>query len=107
MLYRTPDSDEFGFEDEYDELEAMRDFVQNVSETTTPGNMMDTLVVLANICEYRALMYSMTDAKTAKWYRRAMFAFRIILEELVDENAQPNIKLEDLGLYFPEPHITH
>ena len=76
----------------------MRDYAQNVFAGTDPHDVMDTLLMLANVCEMRALV----DPLRAEWWEKAGEGLRAVLLFLNESYALPNVKLENPMLYFPE-----
>lgn len=76
----------------------MREYAQNVMESSDPNDVMDTLLMLANVCEMRAL----TDPAHNEWWGNASQCVRAILLMLNGPHALPNAKLENPMLYFPE-----
>jgi hypothetical protein len=98
MLYRASDPSDGGFNNAQEEFEAMRDYAQNVFETGNANDIMDTLLMLANVCAMRALL----DPLRKAWWVRAEECIRAILMLLNTPGAAPNVKLENPMLYFPD-----
>jgi hypothetical protein len=98
MLYRASRPSDEGFENAQEEFDAMRDYAQNIFATSDPNDVMDTFLMLANVCEMRALL----DPVHGEWWSRAGECARAVLVMLNDTHALPNAKLENPMLYFPE-----
>jgi hypothetical protein len=101
MLYRVSQAAESGFADAAEEFEAMRDHAQEMMTTADQNDIMDTLVMLANVCEFRALS-APTTPEQAIWWSNAAALARAMLHMLNGPRAAPNAKLENPMLYFPD-----
>lgn len=101
MLYRMRSAEDAGFESPQEEYDAMREYTQGMIDTYTPHDILDTLVALTNVCEYRALLASL-DPSIAEWWQRSAILMRATAEILNSPSAAPNAKLENPMLYFPD-----
>lgn len=107
MEYRTTVPDEHGYEDEDDEFDAMSDYIHTLMDRSAAIDIMDTLLILANICEARALLQQ-PDKPSADWYSQLGTTLRGVLgDTTTSDYALPNSKLENPLLYFPIPEGTH
>jgi exoribonuclease II len=112
MEYRTSDDEfEFDCEDAEEEQEVMQAFVEQVNQRSAE-DMVDTLLIMANICEARALRMAM-GAGVGEWYGRLGSLIRSVLDNATstDNNTfaltQPNVKYDNPVLYFPEATTLH
>jgi len=103
VVYRVSQSAEEGFETPQAEYEAMHDYAQNMLVSTDPNDVMDTLCMLANVCEFRAL--AAFPHPIASWWFRAASVARASLLALNTSYAKPNAKIENQALYFPDVEI--
>ena len=103
MEYRCPKCADSGFDDAHEEYAAMRNFAQNILARTNANDIMDTLLVMANVCETRAL-FSTANPEFAEWYGKTANMLRAVLVILnrLNDDARPNIKLENPLLYLPD-----
>ena len=99
--YRQSSPQEDGFLDAQDEFEAMRDYAQKLLTHTDPHDIMDTLLMIANVCESRALQSECVPF-LAEWYLNMANTMRAVMETLSTPFALPNEKLENPELYFPD-----
>lgn len=108
MNYRLSTAVTNGFEDEQDELAAMRDYIQTMMRKSGPLDFVDSILILANICEERALIYS-RHRNLARWYTRTAVLMRGALEILSHDKTDflPQAKLENPVLYFPDVEHAH
>ena len=94
------------FETEEEEHEATRAFVQEMIGETTRETVMDSVLMLANICEMRAnLIYGAPRAEnwhldTAKILRTAI----AVISQLPN-SVGPDERLENPNLYWPDMDI--
>lgn len=103
IIYRVSQSADDGFETPQAEYESMRDYAQNMLASTDPNDVMDTLCMLANVCEFRALAAS--PHPIANWWAGAASCARASMAALNTSYAKPNAKLENQALYFPDVEI--
>lgn len=96
------------YESEEEEFEAMRDYIAMLMANTDPSNMLDSLLIMANVCEQRALLATY-NPPLALWYRTTAQALRACLTIVSRGVDAPhaNPKLENPLLYFPEPKDYH
>lgn len=108
MQYRTSKPVDDGFDDEDEEQEAMRDYVLTLMNRTGPNDIADTMLIISNICEQRALLNEM-NSPLAQWYAAMGKMMRISLDNLTEASsvARPNDKLENPYLYFPDMKLAH
>lgn len=108
MEYRTVTPADNGFEDEADERAALRGFIQDMMQKAGPADLLDTVLVVTNICELRALLHSQ-DAELHRWYRNTALMLRSALDIVAGKPAhyKPLDKLEDQSFYFPDTDVTH
>lgn len=104
LIYRVSQSAEEGFETSQEEYEAMREYAQNMLASTDPNDIMDTLCMMANACEFRALE-SGDNPPVSRWWYNAAAVARLGLHLLNGPLAKPNAKLENPALYFPDVEI--
>jgi hypothetical protein len=102
MQYRTTIPQEQGFDTEYEETAAVREFIQGIMEKSGPGDLLDSILVVVNICEQRALVSE--DGDLHRWYISTSQILRRTLDLLaMDLNDYcPAAKLENPMLYFPQ-----
>lgn len=101
MLYRRTTAEEAGFETPEDEYSAMRDYAQHILTDTDPNDVLDTLLIMANVCEQRAILSGASPA-ISQWYLRVAQVTRAAIMLLNTPFAAPNAKLENPLLYFPD-----
>lgn len=97
-MYRATQPSDEGYDTPQEEFNAMREFAQNALTTSDPHDVMDTLLMLANVCEMRTLL----DPLHKEWWDNAAQCMRAILMMLNTPTACPNAKLENPMLYFPD-----
>lgn len=101
MQYRYTLATDDGFENPQQEYDAMREYAQTVLARTDPDDIMDTIVVMANVCEARSLETNVVP-EMAGWYKKTANIMRAVLLILGESAARPNVKLENPLLYFPD-----
>jgi hypothetical protein len=108
MEYRQDTPEQHGFTSEQEEYVGMREQIQDIMEHSCPEDVIDMLLILANICDYRSLM-SEPDGKTASWYTMTKYMLRNILSvaDRIPSGPRPNFKLENQSLYWPDTEQTH
>jgi hypothetical protein len=108
MEYRQESHERHGYESEADEYEGMRNYIQTLMGNSGPDEVIDMFVVLANVCDYRA-MATLADKQTSGWYRMVELMCREAVKVLanVPNGPRPNIKLENAGLYWPDIEQSH
>jgi hypothetical protein len=106
LIYRTTVPAEGGFANAEDEREAIYEHIQGLSETAGPDEIMDTLLVMVNICAMRAILYS-PNARMSDWYLHVSDTIRKALGDCTRSFARPNVMLEDATLYYPDSGIAH
>ena len=99
--YRESNPLEEGFISDQDEFEAMRDFAQHMLHMTDPNDILDTLLLIANVCETRA-MGANSVPDIAEWYQKVAILIRVSVDSLQTTFALPNAKIENPALYFPD-----
>lgn len=103
MEYRTARHADHGFQSEDAHIAAQREQIQQTMWSSGPNEILDTMVVFANICEQRAIVFS-TDRKLGGWYLLMGKLLRGLLQLASWKNgpglAQEN--LENPVLYFPD-----
>jgi hypothetical protein len=104
MQYRTALPQEKGFDSEEEELVTMRANVQDLmTYAADPAKLLDSVLVVACVCEQRALAYA-SIPPLADWYTFTALLLRQALEFITtgDQNTiRPDVKLENPLLYFP------
>lgn len=106
MEYRSSDPQRFGFDDEREAVNALHGYVQGVMARTDPDDIMDTLVMMANICEIRSVLSASPELRT--WYANAQKFTRAMLRHMGETDiARPDVGLENPTLYYPESTHTH
>ena len=108
MEYRKVPPAENGFETAEDQLNALRVGVQHTMYTTGPNELLDLLVVIANICEQRTLIYK-NHKNLSNWYLLLGVLTRGSLELTthMKDGPRPQLDLEDPRLYFPDVEYLH
>lgn len=108
MEYRRVPPAENGFENVDEQLTALRGGVQHTMYTTGPNELLDLLVVIANICEQRTLIYK-NHKELSGWYNLLGLLTRGSLEltTTMKDGPRPQIDLEDPSLYFPDVEHIH
>ena len=106
MEYRSTTPEENGYDNETEEDNGLREFVQSTLYRTGPNDMLDELLVLANICELRALLSTHAPALT-EWYATVSVLLRETLEALCKGKFKPLDKLERQDFYFPDTENVH
>lgn len=104
--YRTSVPTEDGYENADDEREAIFTYIQGLAENAGPDEMMDTLLVMVNLCAMRAILHG-PDRQMSGWYEHVSTTIRKALSECTRSFAKPNVLLEDASLYYPDPGIPH
>lgn len=104
--YDSPESQ--GFENEQEEYHTMREQVQDLMYHSEPEDVADMLLILANVCEYRAMVSGGNEMKSL-WYTIVQELTRGALDVVgsIKSGPRPDYKLENKGLYWPEPNQTH
>jgi hypothetical protein len=107
LEYRSPSPEDNGYEDEKDESAHLRGFIQHMMFTSGPDDLLDTLLVITNICELRALLIN--DVAVKAWYTDTAKVVRNLLDIACNKRAtfKPLDRLENQDLYFPDTGITH
>jgi hypothetical protein len=107
MEYRLVRPADNGFASAAEQVFAQRDHIQQTMYTSGPDEILDTLLVFANICEQRALVYR--DHPTlGPWYRLMSMLLRGNLEMTTGSNGpRPDLSLENPELYFPDVEHIH
>jgi len=108
MEYRQEPASAHGYDNEQDEYLGMRQHIQMMMENSQPANICDMLLILANICDYRALGAA-SSQPVSDWYNNMSAICRgsMIALERLEPSARPNIKLENQMLYWPEFEVSH
>ena len=105
LQYRTSKPADFGLETEDEEREALWINIQETLHSSGPSEFLDSMLVITNICEHRAMLQP--DTALGEWYSQLGMMLRLVLTEASTSEHAPNSKLEDGTLYFVEPEITH
>ena len=108
MEYRADAPEAHGYEDATEQLLGMRYQIQMMMEHSSPEDIIDMLLILSNICEFRATM-SAPSKPMMEWYGMVKELTRGALAVLdkVKDGARPDIKLENQLLYWPNFDQTH
>ena len=108
MEYRTTQPQENGFGDEAEEFAGMRHFIQHMMAKSAPGDLLDSVLVVVNICEQRALMTT-PHQRQSEWYKKTALFLRSALDMLAPdtEGPRPQQKMENPLLYLPDVPIFH
>ncbi len=77
-----------------------RQQVQWTMDATGPHEILDTLVVFANICEARAL--TLLDTPLGPWYQNMSNVLRAAMVLGSQSGPKPEISFENPSLYFPD-----
>ncbi len=106
MEYRTTVPDDH--EDADDEFAGMSDYVHELMGQSSSVDIMDTLLIITNICETRAILHA-PDRSASVWYTNLGNHIRDLLGRVTVESefALPNAALENPLLYYPVPETTH
>lgn len=107
LRYRRDPRDE-AFETAEEEYLALRQFVQETMQDTTPEMALDTLLMFANIFEHRA--QTSVAQPTRVWYSTMAFLLRRMLYDathLTLDAPLPNVLLENQSLYWDTPAQMH
>jgi hypothetical protein len=99
MEYRQTTPAQNGFDTEAQMLWAQRQQIQNTMEASGPNELLDTLLIVANVCEERTLVCS---PKLSEWYMAVGGMIRSVLEVATSSTARPDASLENPELYFPD-----
>lgn len=102
MNYRISSPEDYGFDDERQERRVIHANIERLQEFDAES-LLDTLLVLTKICEFRALL----DPVQQDFYKRLSEDLRVTLSNLEPTDPLPNIKLEDDFFYYPEPKELH
>lgn len=105
MEYRHLTHAQRGYESEEDELADMREHVQSLMFNTEPEDIVDGLLIVANVCENRALICLIPERK--RWYERTARMLRGLLDILSKGDPKPFSKYEQQYLYYPHTEIMH
>ena len=107
MEYRTECPSDNGFVSAADQVFAQRDQIQQTMYSSGPDEILDTLLVFANICEQRALVYH-DHPQLGPWYGLMSVVLRNNLEMMTGlTGPRPERSLENPELYFPDVERTH
>lgn len=108
MDYRYTSPADNGYDNEDDEFNGMRDYVLTLMERSGPHDLVDSLLIIANICEHRVLLFKHEPAR-ARWYARLSLLMRGALEMMnrLDDAQRPQAKLENPMLYYPVAKVYH
>jgi len=106
MEYRTTDSDEREHEAEAAERAELHDYVFGLMRTRGSNDLMDSLLICANICEARSLLHS---TESSQWYAGVGARLRSLLSDVTKESSfgLPDAVLEDPLLYYPPTDLKH
>jgi hypothetical protein len=103
MEYRTVRPAEHGFTNETEQSFAQRDSIQQTMNWSGPDELLDSLLVITNVCEQRALI-----DPAGHWYRLLAGMLRCTLEVMTKRGApRPDASLENPELYFPDMENIH
>jgi hypothetical protein len=107
MEYRATTPSDNGFDNEHEELEAMRDYIQTMMIRSSPNDLLDSLLIVVNICELRKDLS--LDKKLSAWYATTGKVFRDALDRVAIKRAEfrPQEKFENPVLYFPAQDQFH
>jgi hypothetical protein len=107
MEYRTTRPAENGYANEDEQLFATRSSIQQTMYTSGPDELLDDLLVVANVCEHRALLLS-GHPTLGTWYLLLGAMLRSTLElSTRPTGPRPDASLENPALYFPDVEMTH
>lgn len=91
------------FDSEEEEYEATRDFVQEMMNETTRETVVDSLLMLANICEMRAnLIYGAPRAENWNVDTARILRAAIAVISHMPNSVGPDERLENQNLYWPD-----
>lgn len=91
------------FDSEEEEYEATRDFIQGMMQETTRESVMDSILMLINICEMRAnMIYGAPSAEN--WHVDTARVLRAALSVVshMPNSVGPDERLENPNLYWPD-----
>ena len=98
--YRHQTPEEQGFANEAEELDALRQFVQELMFDTGQANLADSVLIITKICEFRSFF-----ELESGWYAKMAILLRQVLEQI--DAPFPKDKLELDFLYYPDLEQTH
>jgi hypothetical protein len=102
MEYRTVRPAENGFATEADQESAKHDQLQYMMSSSGPDDLLDQLLVVANICEARALFLK-EHPKLGPWYNLMGVLLRNALEMTTEPHGpRADASLENPSLYFTD-----
>jgi hypothetical protein len=99
--YRTTVPEDGDYEDDADERDALHEYVQGLMTETGSDEVMDSLLIVANLCEARALVR--INDESGAWYANVGKLIRGVMECVTTDSdfGLPDSKLEDPMLYYP------
>ncbi len=107
MVYRTVRPADNGYPNEAAQTFAQHDQIQETMYTSGPDELLDTLLVIANVCEQRALVFRSHPA-IGDWYDLTGALLRSLLEMTTyRDGPKADVSLEDPTLYFPDTNILN
>lgn len=106
MQYRDYDPEDDEFDDTDEEFEANHDYITAVMANSGAEELMDSLLMSANIAEARAFLRG-HDKQISDWYSTLGKRIRELLNDITESSdvARPKESLENPLLYFP-PALT-
>jgi hypothetical protein len=101
MEYRSSSPEDENLIDDEEEFATMHHYVQELMMQANEEDVLDTLLILTNVCEARAL-FNAHNLHKRVWYTQAAVVIRRMLEGMTRLNnyALPNVKLENPELYY-------
>lgn len=104
--YRESRPEEMHCDDEQEEFDLMHQLVQHLNQTNGPNDLLDNLLVIANLCEMRSILHT-HEPRIKQWYDEFGMNLRLLLLAMTGDVAKPNKKLENQALYHPEAKVFH
>lgn len=107
ILYRATQFD--SADDAAERTEAYAEFIEDMIESSSPHDIMDTLLMLANVCEASTYQNATTEhrrlwAYTLSSYLRQTLS---VMTHLYPTAPRPEVLLEDPLFYHPRSPIQH
>lgn len=91
------------FDSDEEEYEATRNFIQDMMNETTRETVMDSMLMLANICEMRAnMIYGVPRSENWNVDTARILRAALAVISQMPNSVGPDERLENPNLYWPD-----